>query len=116
MPFLCRLASTGPVTSGGAHVRTAAYVAHLRRYDVVSPRLPHTGRVKAERGGSASSFQPPISILLAAFLMLGAVVSANIVKSPSLLNDAGHSAAYIHGFLLGRSLLFLSKISRAGLD
>jgi len=48
--------------------------------------------------------------------MLGAVASAasaNIVKSPSLLNDAGHSAAYTHGFLLGRSLLFLSKISSA---
>ena len=48
--------------------------------------------------------------------MLGAVTSAtsaNIVKSPSLLNDAGHSAAHTHGFLLGRSLLFLSKISSA---
>jgi hypothetical protein len=45
--------------------------------------------------------------------MLGAVASANIVKSPSLLDDAGHSAAYAHGFLLGRSLLFLSKISSA---
>jgi hypothetical protein len=51
--------------------------------------------------------------------MLGAVAtaaSANIVKSPSLLNDAGHSVAYTHGFLLGRSPLFLSKISSAGLD
>lgn len=95
---------------------------------------PHMSRVRAE---NAASFSPPsrlwthqswagkycfifstphILILLAAFLMLGAVApaaSANIVKSPSLLNDAGHSAAYTHGFLLGRSLLFLSKISCA---
>jgi hypothetical protein len=116
-PSYAALRPLGPLLCGGAHVRTAACAARLRRGHVASPRLPYiSGRVKAERGGSASSFQPPISILLAAFLMLGAVASAasaNIVKSLSLLDDAGHSAAYIHGFLLGRSHLFLSKISSA---
>jgi len=45
---------------GGAHVHTAANVARLRRGHVASPRLPHiSGRVKAKRRGTASSFQPP---------------------------------------------------------
>jgi hypothetical protein len=49
---------------------------------------------------------PHILILLAAFLMLGTVApaaSANIAKSPSVLNDAGHSAAHTHGFLLAEA-------------
>ncbi len=106
---MCRLASTGPVTmrrSACAHRRASAPRPCSLSY------LPHTGRVKAVRVDAASSPNTlHILFLPAAFLMLGAVASANIVKSPSLLNDAGHSAAYTHGFLLGRSLLFLSKIS-----
>jgi len=66
MPFSCRLVSTGPVASGGVHVHTAA---RLRRGHVASPRLLHTGRVKAERADAASSLNTlHILFLPAAFL------------------------------------------------
>jgi len=85
---------------------------------------PHMSRVRAENAASFSlptrlwTYQsragggyfifstPLILILQAAFLMLGTVApaaSANDVKSPSLLNDAGHSAAHTHGFVLAEA-------------
>jgi hypothetical protein len=109
----------GPSLRGGVHVRSG-YPRRICRASAQKMRrlshLPHvSGRIKAERGGTASSSQPPYPHPTGGVLMLAVVApaaSANIVKSPSLLNDAGHSAAHTHGFLLAEAPCSSPKFQR----